>query len=228
MPQFNFENNVKVFNSSVEIYDKSGLKEVEQRVIDKYFIKDEYTLDVGCGTGRTTSELYRRGYPVVGVDIAENMVKKAKERYYWFAVEVMDVSNLKYKDKSFSNVLFSYNGLDFLHPKEKRIKALKEILRVLKPKGIFAFSSRNSRFIPNNAGRARIWLRNLINGNLFRNYRINYQKSGNLIVYSAPIKSQVEDLKNVGFTILDIMGIDSNKWYSQFFEACPYYICTKT
>ncbi len=37
-------------------------------------------LDLGCGTGRHAVELARRGYKVVGVDISEEMLNRAKER----------------------------------------------------------------------------------------------------------------------------------------------------
>ncbi len=35
-------------------------------------------LDVGCGTGRHSLELSRRGYQVTGLDISENMLQEAK------------------------------------------------------------------------------------------------------------------------------------------------------
>jgi SAM-dependent methyltransferase len=40
----------------------------------------ERALDFGCGTGRSTRFLARLGFDVVGVDIAEEMLRKARER----------------------------------------------------------------------------------------------------------------------------------------------------
>ena len=37
-------------------------------------------LDLGCGTGRHSIELARRGYNVVGVDLSESQLKRAKEK----------------------------------------------------------------------------------------------------------------------------------------------------
>src|SRR5512134_3974482 len=37
-------------------------------------------LDIGCGTGRHAIELARRGYTVVGVDLSESMLNKARAK----------------------------------------------------------------------------------------------------------------------------------------------------
>jgi SAM-dependent methyltransferase len=37
-------------------------------------------LDIGCGTGRHSIELARRGYPVVGIDLSESLLKRAREK----------------------------------------------------------------------------------------------------------------------------------------------------
>ena len=37
-------------------------------------------LDIGCGTGATTRELYRRGADVLGIDLSERMTAHARER----------------------------------------------------------------------------------------------------------------------------------------------------
>ena len=37
-------------------------------------------LDVGCGTGRHTIELSRRGYNVTGIDLSESQLARAKEK----------------------------------------------------------------------------------------------------------------------------------------------------
>lgn len=41
-------------------------------------VKGRKAIDFGCGTGRSTRFLYKLGFDVIGVDIAENMIKKAR------------------------------------------------------------------------------------------------------------------------------------------------------
>ena len=37
-------------------------------------------LDIGCGTGRHTIELAKRGYTVIGIDLSESLLNRAKEK----------------------------------------------------------------------------------------------------------------------------------------------------
>jgi SAM-dependent methyltransferase len=47
-------------------------------IISKY-VKGKKAIDFGCGTGRSTRFLQTIGFDAVGIDIAEDMIKKAKE-----------------------------------------------------------------------------------------------------------------------------------------------------
>ena len=44
------------------------------------FNKSLKILDIGCGTGRHSVELARRGYNMTGIDLSESMLKKAREK----------------------------------------------------------------------------------------------------------------------------------------------------
>ncbi|GAG98286.1 unnamed protein product, partial [marine sediment metagenome] len=37
-------------------------------------------LDVGCGTGRHSIELSKRGYSITGIDLSESLLAKAREK----------------------------------------------------------------------------------------------------------------------------------------------------
>ena len=37
-------------------------------------------LDIGCGTGRHTIELSKRGYTITGIDLSDSLLKRAKEK----------------------------------------------------------------------------------------------------------------------------------------------------
>lgn len=100
-------------------------------------------LDIGVGGGRTTPHLLDISRDYTAIDYVEAMALSTAEKFPHAKVLQMDATDMRqFKDASFDFVCFSYNGLDCLSH-EARAKALGEIFRVLKPGGIFMFSSHN-------------------------------------------------------------------------------------
>ena len=123
-----------------------GLWESEKIMIKKYFNLESRILDIGCGAGRTTIGLYKLGYHLIeGLDLSEAMIAQArrisKELKYDITFSVGDAACLDYDDDTFEAALFSFNGIMQIPGRENRIKALKEIKRILKPEGYFLFTT---------------------------------------------------------------------------------------
>jgi len=123
-----------------------GLWESEEMMIEKYFNPENRILDIGCGAGRTTIGLYKLGYHLVeGLDLSEAMIVQArrisKELNYNITFRVEDAVCLDYDTETFNVALFSFNGIMQIPGRENRIKVLKEIKRILKPKGYFLFTT---------------------------------------------------------------------------------------
>jgi ubiquinone/menaquinone biosynthesis C-methylase UbiE len=129
------------YDSSAEMYDDT----VTRRMIsastvllrDLKIPENPTVLDVGCGTGISTFEVMKRSEGVgkfYGVDISEKMVKHAKEKaaqkgFTTCKFTKGDAESLEFPDSMFdlviSNVAF--------HWFPDKLKALKEMYRVLKP-----------------------------------------------------------------------------------------------
>lgn len=127
-----------------------GLWNSEKFIVEKYLTKSDRILDLGCGAGRTTIGLYKLGYKnIIGFDLSEMMIGKAIEISSREGCPIDFVMGnalcLKFDDSSFDAVLFSFNGLMLIPGKNNRIKALFEIRRVLKPGGIFIFTTHADR-----------------------------------------------------------------------------------
>ncbi len=154
-------------------------KRGERHVLDTFLSAGNSVLEIGCGTGRITRELARRRVRVVACDV--NPLAVAKLRASLGAasdvtVTVGDARCLPFADEAFDAVVFAFNGLDFIHPEADRFRAVREIARVLRPGGVFIFSSHNPlgtllspRGLKSPAEVARR-ARYLVSGNVFRAY----------------------------------------------------------
>ena len=91
-------------------------------------------LDVGCGPGRISLYLQRKGVKVTGIDCSEATIKVAQER----GVEdcrLMDVGRLQFKPSSFDTVLMLGNNFGIAGSKRKTRRMLRSIHRITTKKG---------------------------------------------------------------------------------------------
>lgn len=99
-------------------------------------VQGDKALDFGCGTGRSTRYLKSLGFDAVGIDISEDMLKQArildKEGRY-FLVDNGDLS--KFESSSF-DLVFSIFTFDNMPAGDAKIRNLREIRRLLKPRGV--------------------------------------------------------------------------------------------
>lgn len=141
-------NREKMQKTYTEAVDKVGLWQSEQMMIDKYIPKNSHILDLGCGAGRTTINMFKNGYKdIVGLDISDKFIEFAKEYCLKNSLNIPfingDATKLSFDDEKFDAVIFSYNGLMCIPGKLNRDMVLKEVYRVLKPNGIFIFTAHN-------------------------------------------------------------------------------------
>jgi SAM-dependent methyltransferase len=97
-------------------------------------------LELGCGTGYFTRELARSGADIIAVDVSPELLEMARAdcsaknvRY-----EIQNACALSYPDAAFDSVV----GSSVLHHLEIK-EAVREIHRVLKPRGTIYFTEPN-------------------------------------------------------------------------------------
>jgi tRNA (uracil-5-)-methyltransferase TRM9 len=102
----------------------------------KYVKSGERVLDLGCGNGRLYSFLKERNVEYVGIDSSEKMIEIAREKNQEGnpKFEVVEALDLPFSDNNFDKV-YSIAVLHHVPSSEFRLKFMKEIKRVLKPKG---------------------------------------------------------------------------------------------
>ena len=70
------------------IFTENTEKEVDFLEEEFELEKGDSVLDVGCGTGRHSLELARRGYIVTGIDISEKMLDRGRKIAYKENLEI--------------------------------------------------------------------------------------------------------------------------------------------
>ncbi len=110
-----------------------GRREAFKHLLPK---PNQKVLEIGIGTG-TSLSLYPHNTHIVGIDISEGMIHKAKKRLaslgngHKVELYVMDACNLEFPDNSFDAVIASYVITTVPDPH----KLCREILRVIRPGG---------------------------------------------------------------------------------------------
>ena len=104
-------------------------------------------LDMGVGGGRTSLHFSKVVREYVGADYSSSMIDECRRRFAGcggnVSFEVCDARNMEmFATDSFDIILFSHNGIDYVEH-EDRLKVLKEVQRVGKSGGYFAFSTHN-------------------------------------------------------------------------------------
>jgi ubiquinone/menaquinone biosynthesis C-methylase UbiE len=123
---------------------------VTMHYIKKHLPANGKILDAGGGPGRYSIELCRMGYDVVLLDISDGCISSAKERFLSepkFVQDgisefvVGDISDLSYFEaNSFDAILCLGGPLTHISEKEKRGKAMAELVRIAKPGAIIFIS----------------------------------------------------------------------------------------
>lgn len=145
--------NKDAFEGLVDDYERLFLYPAEAQVLDRF--RDQWegfsVLDLGVGAGRTAWIFSQQTPEYVGIDYAEEMIERChirlpKADHRSFAMgDARDLS--RFADGHFDFVIFSNNGLDYINHEDRK-KALKEIHRVLGPKGWFFFSTHSLDAFP--------------------------------------------------------------------------------
>ena len=98
-------------------------------------VKGRRAIDFGCGAGRSTRFLRKLGFHCVGVDISEDMLRKATEIDSdgdYRLIEDGDLS--QFEDDAYDLVLSAFT-FDNIPTTEKKVRNFREIGRLLKGEG---------------------------------------------------------------------------------------------
>jgi len=135
------------YDSTAKIYDEryTRIQREKYEVVKKYLPKHiARILDLGCGTGMFLGELARWGKLVVGIDSSAKMLGIARKRAGGVSLVCADADHLPFKDRSFDVVV----SVTLLQNVPEPVTTMKEITRVLKPKGVAIVTSLKRKHSP--------------------------------------------------------------------------------
>lgn len=107
-------------------------------------------LDVGCGTGRHSIELTKRGYRVTGVDLSESQLARAREKAgeQQLSIDFLrhDARKLPFQAEFDVAIMLCGGGFPLMETDEMNFDILKSVTRSLKNSGKFVFTALNGLF----------------------------------------------------------------------------------
>jgi malonyl-CoA O-methyltransferase len=137
----------RAFDRAADRYEQFAVlqNEVCNRLLEKLEvvkIKPEFILDAGAGTGKAVPTLFERYKKanLVALDLSENMLNKTSRHGGFFRsphLVCADIEHLPFADSSF-DLVFSSLSMQWCNDLNA---ALLEARRVLKPGGLFVFST---------------------------------------------------------------------------------------
>ena len=112
--------------------------------------KGKKILDIGCGTGRHSIELTKRGYNVTGIDLSESLLKRAREKAAALNLKIdfqrHDARKLPFISEFDLAIMLCEGGFCLMETDEMNFQILESAARALKPQGKFIFTTLNGLF----------------------------------------------------------------------------------
>jgi len=107
-------------------------------------------LDIGCGTGRHSIELSKRGYCVTGIDLSESQLHYARQKASALSLKI-DFQRRDARSPHFSNVfdlviMLCEGGFALMETDEMNFQILQNAADALKPNGKLIFTTLNGLF----------------------------------------------------------------------------------
>ncbi len=143
-----FENYALKYDN--EIYTKGTQGECDFIEKEINFNKNIKILDIGCGTGRHSRELAKRGYNVTGIDLSKSLLNRAREIALKEGLnidfQIQDARKLKFADEFDLVIMLCEGGFSLMETDEMNYQILQNATRALKENGRFIFTTLNGLF----------------------------------------------------------------------------------
>lgn len=143
-----FENYAKKYDKECFVQGTVGECDfIEQEIGRDKSVK---IIDIGCGTGRHSIELTKRGYHVTGIDLSENQIGRAREKAQEAGVtidfQIQDARNLTFEGEFDLAIMLCEGGFSLMETDEMNFEILKSASNALNDHGKLIFTTLNGLF----------------------------------------------------------------------------------
>ncbi|UCD09319.1 MAG: class I SAM-dependent methyltransferase [Dehalococcoidales bacterium] len=144
-----YENSALAYEKESFIHGTKGEVDFIENEIN--YDKQSRILDVGCGTGRHSIELARRGYNyIIGVDLSSSMIERAKQiadnEQLLVSFLVEDACQLKYENEFDLVIMLCEGAFSIVESDEKDIQIMQGIHTAMKPKAKLIMTCGNALY----------------------------------------------------------------------------------
>ncbi len=111
-------------------------------LFDKYELKPETILDLGCGTGTITTMLAKKGYEMIGIDLSEDMLLVAREKAAQSGQDILFLCQDMVEMELYGTVdviLSLCDSLNYITDEEALLETFRKANNYLNPGGLFIF-----------------------------------------------------------------------------------------
>jgi len=143
-----FENYAQKYDKECYVQGTAGECDFIEKEIN--FDKSLKIIDIGCGTGRHSIELTKRGYGVTGIDLSDSMLDRAKEKAKSLNLQIdfqkHDARKLPFRNEFDLAIMLCEGSFPLMETDEMNYGVLKNAAVSLKTPGKFIFTTLNGLF----------------------------------------------------------------------------------
>ncbi len=143
-----FENYAQKYDKECFVQGTLGECDFIEQELD--YDKKIRIIDVGCGTGRHSIELSKRGYGITGIDLSESQLARAKEKAKQLNLRIdfqqHDARNLPFDGEFDAAIMLCEGAFPLMETDEMNFEILRNVTRALKDTGKLIFTTLNGLF----------------------------------------------------------------------------------
>lgn len=129
--------------------DEAEAKQLVELLVDELELNTcSKILDLGCGRGRHSINLNRKGYTVKGIDLSEQAIATAREKAEKLGLENISFEVRDMRDplpETFDAILNLFTTFGYFESDEENVKVLDSVEAMLRPGGVFVLDYLNAK-----------------------------------------------------------------------------------